>query len=427
MSATEKQIKNLQPSKKGRKAWRKNIDLDDIEKKLEERRVELIEQGKPVEELESNELFYIDDEADDKISEKMKRDHVKVLKSTEILSNKSKVPAVANNRADGRKRKVEGISKREIHKLMRLAGRELGVSSAQARIEKDGLINMKAYDLWGKDEESSLQPSEKKQRKIPEILRKFNGNSYTHATVVPETMKMPPIKVREVEIIPHEGKSYNPAFDSWRELINRESFKESSKEKQWLALKEEQKRIQYLIDNFDDEADIVSDSEEEKPENETDYKLSVNAVTETKIKTRAKRNKEKRFKQKNKLLKEIRSLKDTIKQIEHLPEIMKMQEEREKEQAKRDFKLEAQQREKRRVEQGKKKLGSKYTIREGPLEVKLSDELGDSLRKLKPEGDLFLERMNKIVATGKMEAWRKTAKKEGQKKITEKWSYKDFK
>ncbi|VEU23148.1 DEKNAAC104097 [Brettanomyces naardenensis] len=397
----------LQPSKKGRKAWRKNIDIEEIEEGLEERRQELIAEGKPIDEIESSELFYIDEEADDKIGKKVES---KKLKSTEILDRRSKVPGLVHEQAESRKKKVEGISKKEIHKLMKLAGRVQGVSRSDARIAKDGLLNSKTYDLWNEEE-----PNQKKRkRELPEILKKYSGNSYTHATKMPKTMRMKPVKIQEMEKIPHEGKSYNPLFSSWKDLIEEEYFKEKSKEDKREELERERERIQYMIDNFDDEGEVEGGDEvdEQGEEAEEDkYKLSVNAVTENKIKSKSKRNREKRNKEKNRLLEEIKSLKNVIRQIEELPEIIEKEEQRTENKGK-DKKV--------------RKLGSKYEIREGGLEVKLSDELGDSLRKLKPEGDLIEEQMIKLQASGKVEVRKEVSRKKEKVRVSEKWGYKDF-
>ncbi|KAI7618970.1 hypothetical protein KC343_g8901, partial [Hortaea werneckii] len=64
-----------------------------------------------------------------------------------------------------------------------------------------------------------------------------------------------------------------------------------------------------------------------------------------------------------------------------------------------------------------------------PLEVVLPDELQDSLRRLKPEGDLMAERYRNLLVNGKLEVRRKRDKEQWAKpkrESTEKWSYKDW-
>lgn len=411
--------RNLQPSKKGKRAWRKNIDLDDIEAKIDERRQEEIDEGKPVEEMKEGELFYIDEDEDEHISKKLRANNIKPLKAAQILAeDRSKIPKIVNQRAASHRKKLDGVTGKQIHRLMKLAGRVQGVTKTEARVEKEGIVNGGTYDLWGEP-----PAGRKKARKVPELLEKYSGSSYTPAKVIPKTMKMKPVKVRVMEKVPVGGKSYNPSFESWRALINQEYFKEKSKEDQKEYLRKQQEKIQYMVDHFDDNEVAEEEDEEDKnDEKDKDYKLSVNPPTKLKIKTKAKRNREKREKERQGLIDEIKSLKDTINQIEKLPEILAKEQKRE---------TQAEERHQKRAEKRKNdtvtKLGSRYQIGELPMEVKLSDELDDSLRKLRPEGDLVKEQMMRFEASGKMVVRKKVKAKKAKKKVTEKWSYKDFK
>jgi nucleolar protein 53 len=69
-----------------------------------------------------------------------------------------------------------------------------------------------------------------------------------------------------------------------------------------------------------------------------------------------------------------------------------------------------------------------YSVPEKPLEAVLPDELQDSLRLLKPEGNLLGERFRNLLVQGKLEARKPiTQPKKAKRKYTEKWAYKDFK
>ena len=69
-----------------------------------------------------------------------------------------------------------------------------------------------------------------------------------------------------------------------------------------------------------------------------------------------------------------------------------------------------------------------YRIPEAPLEIVLADELQESLRLLKPEGNLLRDRFRNMLLSGKMEARRRISQpKKPKTTITEKWSYKDWK
>jgi len=72
---------------------------------------------------------------------------------------------------------------------------------------------------------------------------------------------------------------------------------------------------------------------------------------------------------------------------------------------------------------------SKASIPAAPLELVLPDELQDSLRRLKPEGNLLNDRFRNLLVNGKLEARKPTsyaASRKRQVKFTEKWWSKDF-
>jgi nucleolar protein 53 len=68
-----------------------------------------------------------------------------------------------------------------------------------------------------------------------------------------------------------------------------------------------------------------------------------------------------------------------------------------------------------------------FRLPEAPLEVLLLEDLPDSLRRLKPEGNLLTDRYRSLLLQGKIESRRVAQSKKKQPKLTEKWSYKDWK
>jgi nucleolar protein 53 len=67
------------------------------------------------------------------------------------------------------------------------------------------------------------------------------------------------------------------------------------------------------------------------------------------------------------------------------------------------------------------------SIPEAPLEVVLPDELRDSLRLLKPEGNLLKDRFRSMMIRGKVESRRQIPyAKQKKYTVSEKWSYKDW-
>ena len=78
------------------------------------------------------------------------------------------------------------------------------------------------------------------------------------------------------------------------------------------------------------------------------------------------------------------------------------------------------------LELRRRKLG-KIALPEKDLELVLPDELQDSLRLLKPEGNLLKDRYRNLLVRGKVESRRPISfAKRAKRKATEKWTHKDF-
>jgi nucleolar protein 53 len=78
------------------------------------------------------------------------------------------------------------------------------------------------------------------------------------------------------------------------------------------------------------------------------------------------------------------------------------------------------------LELRRRKLG-KIALPEKDLELVLPDELQDSLRLLKPEGNLLKDRYRNLLVRGKVESRRPISfAKKAKRKSTEKWTHKDF-
>jgi nucleolar protein 53 len=78
------------------------------------------------------------------------------------------------------------------------------------------------------------------------------------------------------------------------------------------------------------------------------------------------------------------------------------------------------------LELRRRKLG-KISLPEKDLELVLPDELQESLRLLKPEGNLLKDRYRNLLVRGKVESRRPISfAKKPKRKATEKWTHKDF-
>lgn len=134
--AKERPSQYKQSSRKGKKAWRKNIDLTDIEKSIEAKAEQEITHGtSDISTLQDAALFQVDEEGDDVLKNKLiKRKQIKKnLKSKEILDSlktNSKVGVLKHHKhhnvEDGfskKDKKVQGVHKKELNKLLALAGK----------------------------------------------------------------------------------------------------------------------------------------------------------------------------------------------------------------------------------------------------------------------------------------------------------------
>lgn len=354
-----------QPSRKGKKAWRKNVDVSDVQQLLDDARDREI--------LHGDEADFVIDTTGNALKSGAKK-----LKSLDILTNKSKVPALLLER-NVRK----PVSRKNVTRLMKLAGRIEPSRTLQTRAEIDGIVRGGNKDVWGTEEPLT----------VPEVLQKRSSIAYTKATVAPKTMAQKPVKLslkRKNDEVVDAGKSYNPSLELWQSLIDKEFRYESAEEAKRQELVAKQERIQALIANLDDNEEASDDDDEEGEDAAApgDYGLSINAPTKNKKKNKTKRNKEARHKERMALQDQLSELKAQIRELSKLDQYNKEV----------DQKLANTKTRKRRVT----KLG-KHEITDRPLEVKLSDELNSNLKNVKPEGNLFYDQMIKLQEDGRIE------------------------
>lgn len=366
--------KTKQASRKGKKAWRKNIDLDDLEQGLEEKR-----ESETV--LGLNPLFEIDEAAhDEHLTKAMKSE--KRLKSHEILYRRSAIPAL---KAPNKKQEKPKVKAKKIHEVLRTSGRT-GESVSKVQIEHDGLVRGASADLWG-----DVAPVERKRKAAHDPVPAIENTPHVD--------------------LPHGGKSYNPSQEAWKNLIVTEHARLEKIEKAEQLAEQEKARIEALIEaNAAKDDDEFSSSSEDEPEEENgEVRLSLNPPTKNKKKTRQQRAKQKRHQERERLHKQLRELRQQLSALS---------------QAKEDISEGASDRPKNKK---RKLLKNKHPLVETPLEVKLSDEIEDSLRRLRPEGDIAKERFRNLQARGLIEARvPQKVKRRYPRKVTEKWTYKDF-
>ncbi|TDZ14749.1 Ribosome biogenesis protein NOP53 [Colletotrichum orbiculare MAFF 240422] len=426
-----------QPSRKGKKAWRKNVDVTELQDGLDELNKQIIQGGVTVEKA-SADLFTLDTVGTTKTRTKPK----KTLKSEEIIAARSSVPALEPRKKrqgdktnDGlltvKRQRTDWVSHKELAHLRKVA---------DGKHESSITVQDATYDLWAAPAPNDA-PEPKPDNFIPPVVK----------AKPPKTLKEKPIsltasgKQLPAVIKPTGGYSYNPTFDDYADRLEDEGVKAVAAEKARLAAEEAERIRLEAVARSAAEAEAAEaraqlsewdeDSAWEGFESgvEDDDKPSLKRPER---KTQAQRNRIKRRKEAEREAKHQLAMKKRAAQEEHIKQIAA--EIAEREAAKNALALAKEVGEGSDadddlddvVDEGplrRRQLG-KFKLPEKDLELVLPDELQDSLRRLKPEGNLLKDRYRSMVVRGKVEARRHIPfKKQARTKLTEKWQYKDFK
>ena len=418
-----------QPSRKGKKAWRKNVDITSVQQGLESLRDE-IRLGGPLAEKPAEDIFVVDIAPSEDIKKKHKIQ--KQLKVDQILAERSAVPAVDNRKrmqskiGDGiyepssKRQRKDWVSKKEVQRLKRDINKTSLLDPDQN--EATALTD---FDLW---EQKPAEPTTltKADEYIPKPQAKVAPQSIRRApTTLTATGK--PIKAIPN---PNAGTSYNPSFEAWDNLITAEGAKEVSAEESRLlaseAAEEREARIAAIAasqDRDQNQSDYESAWEGFETENEDDMlkKKRPQRKNPMQLKKAKRRQKEEQLARHTKASADrgrrdheafMALLKQNLTQDISTPDTPEVQIESSDDGQDQPLR--------------RRKLGP-AAIPEKNLEIVLPDELQESLRRLRPEGNLLGDRFRNLLVNGKIES-RKPIPPARKKKVkmTEKWSYKDF-
>ncbi|KAJ5413991.1 hypothetical protein N7509_000618 [Penicillium cosmopolitanum] len=415
-----------QPSRKGKKAWRKNVDVTEVQEGLRQLKDEEIKGGL-VSEKPSDELFTIDTAGTEHVRNAIAKKH-KPLKADEIIAQRSAIPAIDSrkrgnaNVTDGviepktKKHRKDWVTKKDMLRLKQ--------SARDADFSKKG--NSQLYDPWAEDADADDSVAVEDPQ--------FNFLPKPKAKVAPETLKHAPIslaangKVIPAVRMPHAGTSYNPVFEQWDQLL--EEHGKEAVEAEKLRLEEERKEQekQRLIEEAQgDDGEVKSDDESAWEGFESEYeKPEWLNKKRPERKSKTQRNKATRRKEAERLAKweAQKAKKDAqLARVEELTELAKQRELYGADDSDADDGEEGDETKLRR-----KPFGGKNAPPEKRLELVLPDELQDSLRLLKPEGNLLDDRFRTLIVQGKLESRKPvTQARKAKRKVTEKWMSKDFK
>ncbi|KAK7044201.1 hypothetical protein VNI00_007921 [Paramarasmius palmivorus] len=412
-SATRSKPKNLksvigapsqrsQPSRKGKKAWRKNVDLDDVEEALEDSRAEERVLGKSIQKVADNDLFQIDTEGDENIRKSLPK-FSSQLTSAKILAQRSAVPAVysrANSTNSASKRKA--VSQADKERLLRQAKKPRKGAFGAIIDEKD--------DQWGGARATGLSEAVKNSGQYDpwsapsttedqnEILDEFGRPGVEKPAPKPPKNNLPdPRNLIQLSAVPtpHAGTSYNPPANAHQELLLRAHGVEEKRVKDFEKAKEIKDRMERsrALEEIGAHGDVPPGMAVDEPvENEEEDIQQTEAITKKmpQRKTKAQRRKEAKKLEEKRILAEraakkrmysvLSSTSARLLRKSTLPSTREVAERR------------------RRLLESKVKDGlsgrrvGKHKVPKGQIDVQLGEELSESLRGLKVEGNLFRDR-----------------------------------
>ena len=346
----------------------------------------------------------------------------------EILAQRSAIPAVLTQKrprgvTDGileprhKKYKADYVSPAERERLRRRAYR--GDLYQQ---EVDHIVP--AWDPWAETEENSSSKTTfvAKTRPIraPKTISEAPISLLASGQILPAVLK------------PKAAQSYNPDFEDWKAAIDAEGEKEMVEEQARLKAAAEEAELQArrVAAQTQTERDPLLDDASEWEGFESEYEEDAEWLMKKRPerKTPAQRNKAKRRKEEERQQKHQAKLKARDAQLKRIQDLVK------------DVAMSSDTVEDDVVvseisdeagiddDQLRKKRYGKLRVPKKDLELVLPDELQDSLRALKPEGNLLKERFRNMMVSGRIEArpQKRQPGKKAKTKVTEKWAYKDF-
>ncbi|XP_060570686.1 ribosome biogenesis protein NOP53-like [Ruditapes philippinarum] len=413
-------------SKNKKKSWRK-VDTNDVEEFLEDERLQERTGGKVSEKSDAS-LFFVDKKVTkgkgglkDKVKRKRKaQEELKVieeaLKPPPKKKKDKRISAVIEREASG---KLTDTQKQAFKQRRKARNQKLHQVRTRG---KNAPVN---YDLWGDTLDSELVGQDEHFITVTKKKR----------VKAPDRLQLPVSSIPAVEI-PHPGTSYNPAYDEYQDLLQKAHSKELKK------IKQEERIKRALDEKFPSARDAPteanhlqemsaglfhnSDNEDEDEEGDLD-KLSVNPpVRRENKKDERKRKKEKAMKEKAQLAEKEKQKRIKNNNFFRLRSI--------KAEIKADDKVFSERRKKKEEKKARDlsrtKTLSKNKFEEPDLEVKLSDELTGSLREMRPEGHILLDRFNSLMKRNILEVRGRPIPKKQKKykpKVFEKKTHREIK
>lgn len=382
-----------------------------------------------VAEKDSTDLFIIDTAGDTTNTKRIPK--VKGLKADDIIAARSLVPAVSSRKRPGDKT-TDGILPVKRQRTNYVTHKEL----ARAKKVADGYhestvtVTDATYDPWADDPDAPTA-----------VVQKQEKNEWVQEpprAKAPSTLAKKPISLtangKRVAAVPKPagGYSYNPVVSDYMTRLEKEGEKALEAEQKRLEAAEADRRRQEAAIRSAAEAEAadaraeLSEWDEDSAWEGFESEAEGGSSKRPKRKTPAQRNKVKRRKAEEGRLKHEAAMRRKEEQARRIKQLAEEVEQRERQLAVQKMEMSDGESEGDDEELRRRQLG-KIKLPEKDLELVLPDELTESLRLLRPEGNLLKDRYRSMLVRGKMEARRKIPfHKKAKVKFTEKWHHKDF-
>ncbi|KAH7337530.1 ribosome biogenesis protein Nop53/GLTSCR2 [Rhizoctonia solani] len=423
-----------QSTRKGKKSWRKNVDIEEVEDRLEGLRDEERETGGPVHEKSDTDLFSVDVHGDEKLKKQMRKH--RPLKYVELLNKRSAVPPVHSRVSfptptpSASSKSHIRVSAAEKTRLARIAHRTKNpLETAQSRSNlpaSEAVRRSGKYDVWAsKDPDEALlmhamRTNEAKEYLLP-IVKSHKSRAPPSAP--PSVPALTNATLPNPVVYPGAGTSYNPTYEEHQELLRTALERETKRLESLEKAEEVRKRMEAAREKKGDgtvEGMIVDDGEESEGDVQEERP---DPVKPPQRKTAQQRKKAAR------VLAEKRSRAHLAQKRQQLASLSTLRSLR------RTVANARSESQRAAAERAEKKLAKgligmrigKHVVKEGDIDFQLGEDLPESFRELKPEGNLWRDRWGSMISRGKVEprvpvlAARKKKTKE-----YEKHSYKQF-
>lgn len=400
-----------QATRKGKKAWRKNIDIQPEETAMDEARAEERVTGGKAGGSYIDQMFTIDTTGDEMVAKRIKKP--RTLRSLEILQKRSAVPALTSKPVHAASKPYKPkVTTADKERLLRIARKgQVGADGSgmgSAIVAKQNQEDLR--DVWTERElEAERLAALKgkweenlKEMPLPNVPTTLQQQRQVQSATA-QTKSVP---------IPNAGTSYNPRLEAHQALIDEAVRQEVETLRKEQEAQDKVERYKKVLENRREMAKIngtelsggmlvASGDPEVMAESAgleiEDVEFEVSQASKmTKRKTQADRNKAKRRIEERRIAKQAATVQAQKKAMQTLANLQKKVENtltsRKEVLAARRAALEAKQ---LVGYQGGEKIG-KHKVLSGNVDVQLGEDLSENMREVKPEGNLFRDRFRAL-------------------------------